>query len=603
MAESSESQPAPPWWARIVQILALVFWFGIPAGLLTALFDAQEWRDPSGVLLPLIAGRLTWALGWALGGAVLWLALLRLSSGMCGRIGAGFLATGLCLALPGLLALQRTNRVFLPGRFFSVVGLGANTALVLASLALIFFTGRALASWASRRPRAGTYASIAALAAGWGGAQVRASTPDEEGVDVIVLLIDVLGADDLGCYGYERPTSPNIDAFAADSVVFENAIASSTYTKTSVASLFSGRFPHNHGVYDGHFPEIDASITADLLEEEIPTLAESFSEHGWTCAGWTANGQILSYMGFAQGFDLYDDRAGELPVMARKFGRWSDEWLGRKRSFCYLHVIDLHAPYNPGPDYRGRFGHTEAGLPEIARHEWHATRNAINQKKRPFGPEDVEAYHARHDEVLVFVDEWVGRILDELEAEGRYDQSLIVLLGDHGDAFWEHGFIEHSHLHYEELVNVPLIIKLAGSAGAGRRVDAMVGLVDVAPTLLELVGAEAPEGTDGESFSSLLLDPESPAPMRTIFSEYKTIISVRTDDWKYISRPRYPPELYDLKADPGERVNVLERYPEVAERLSLAAKAAAAKRDARRPNEKVELDRETVEALRELGYL
>jgi arylsulfatase A-like enzyme len=436
---------------------------------------------------------------------------------------------------------------------------------------------------------------------GW--ARAQSSGPDEEGVDVIVLLIDVLGADDLGCYGYERPTSPHIDAFASDSVVFENAIASSTYTKTSVASLFSGRFPHNHGVYDGHFPEIDARVTADLLEEEIPTMAESFSEHGWTCAGWTANGQILSYMGFAQGFDLYDDRAGKLPVMARKFRRWSGRWLGRKRSFCYLHVIDLHAPYNPGPGYRGRFGHTEAGLPEIEEQDWHATRNAINQKKRPFGPEDLEAYHARHDEVLVFVDEWVGRMLDELKAEGRYDESLIVLLGDHGDAFWEHGFIEHSHMPYDELVNVPLIIKLPGSAQAGRRVDAMVGLVDVAPTLLEVVGAAAPEGMDGKSFRDLLLNPEAPSPRRTIFSEYKTIISVRTDDWKYISRPGHPQELYDLNADPGERINVFEGTPDVAARMSLAAEAAAAKRDAREGNVRVELDRETIQALRELGYL
>ena len=555
------------------------------------------------MLAPLVAKRLASALPWALAGAVLWLALLRGLRGRCGPGVAGFLAAALVLAYPGLLALRSVNHLFLPGKFLSPVGLAASAAIVLVALVLIFFAGRALARWASRRPRAWTYASIAALAAGWGWTQVRSTPRDQQGLDVIVILIDVLGADNLGCYGYERPTSPNIDALADDSVLFEHAIASSTYTKTSVASLFSGRFPHNHGVYDGYFPEINATITADLLEEEIPTLAESFAEHGWTCAAWTSNGQILSYMGFAQGFHLYDDHAGKIPVMARKFRTWRDEWFEQRRAFCYLHVIDLHAPYNPGPGYRGRFGHTEAGVPEMEEAEWYRVRNEINQKKRPFGPEDIEAYHARHDEVLVFVDEWVGRMLAELKAEGRYDDSLIVLLGDHGDAFWEHGFVGHSHMPYDELVNVPLIIKLPGSAQAGRRVDAMVGLVDVAPTLLELVGATAPEGTDGVSFLDLLLDPESPSPQRTLFSEYKTIISVRTDDWKYIARPRHPEELYDLKADPGERVNVIEEYPEVAARLSLAAKAAAAKRDARERNEKVELDEETIQALRELGYL
>ena len=235
--------------------------------------------------------------------------------------------------------------------------------------------------------------------------------------------------------------------------------------------------------------------------------------------------------------------------------------------------------------------------------EWTITRININKGRTPFSDQDVEAYHARHDEVLVYVDEWIGRILDELKAKGRYDESLIVLLGDHGDAFWEHGFIGHSNTPFDELVNVPLIVKLPGSAQAGRRVSQMVGLVDVAPTLLEYVGAVPPDGMDGKSFLSLLLDEEPAFPARTIFSEHFHCIGVRTEEWKYIQYPDQPPELYDLKADPGEQHNVIEQYPEVARKLSLAAQAAGAQRDARRETGKVELDPEAIKALRELGYL
>jgi arylsulfatase A-like enzyme len=600
-AAATES-PRPGWGTRSIQALALALWFGLPAGLLVATFELLPWRDTRDVLAPAIADGVVRALEWAFALAILWLVLVRLLAGRLGREGAGFIATGLCLALPGLLALKLINRHFLPGRF-APVSLAANAAIALVALALVWLISHALVRWESRRPAARTFASMLVCAAASVLVYAQGNKPREEGVDVIVLLIDVLGANDLGCYGYERPTSPNIDAFAADSVLFEQAISSSSFTKTSVASLFSGRFPHHHGVYQGSLEDTENHITSDVLDSEIPTLAESFFEHGWNTAAWVMNDQLLTYMGFAQGFALYEQRAGGAPEIAGKFDAWSKKLLGRKRSFCYLHILDLHAPYNPGPGYRGRFGHTEGGVPEMEGRDWTITRVHINKGKIPFSAQDVEAYHARHDEVLIYVDEWIGRILDELKAKGRYDDSLIVLLGDHGDAFWEHGIIGHSSTPFDELIEVPLIMKLPGSAQAGRRVEQMVGLVDVAPTLLDYVGAVPPDGMDGRSFLPLLLDPESSLPTHAIFSEHFHCMAVRTEEWKYIQYPDQPPELYDLKADPAERRNVIEQYPEVAAKLALAAKAAGAQRDARGDAGKVELDPEAIKALRELGYL
>ena len=589
------------WGRRALQVVALALWFGIPAGLLIGFVDASSWLHPLGALPTLFAVGIASAVRWALVGAVVWFLWLRLVRNRLGPSWSGPLGLALCLGPPGLIGLLLFNYHCLPGKLHPL-SLAVNAGLALSAPVFVLSVGRALARWSARAPGLGTYVSILCLAGVWGWAQTK-SSDREEGVDIIVLLVDVLGADSLGCYGYERPTSPNIDALAADSILFEHAIASSTFTKTSVASLFSGRFPHNHGVYKGQFSGPGAAITSDVLEEEIPTLAESFSENGWTTAGWVSNEQVMNYMGFGQGFDLYDDFAGKIPSIRKKFRGWSDKVLGRMQSFCYLHFIDLHAPYVPLEEHYGSFGHTESNLPHMDLHEWEKTKTRINNGRQPFGSQELEAYRARHDEVLVGVDQGIGRILDDLKASGRYDNSLIVLISDHGDAFWEHGFIEHSNKPYDEVIRVPLIIKLPNSEQAGRRVDQMVGLVDLGPTLLDFAGLRPPRGVDGRSFLDLLLDRGTPPPARTIFSEYKELVAIRTDKWKYLLGPFQAPELYDLETDPSEQVNVLGTFPGVAERMSLATKAAAMKRDARGGNENVALDERTIEALKELGYL
>ena len=224
--------------------------------------------------------------------------------------------------------------------------------------------------------------------------------------------------------------------------------------------------------------------------------------------------------------------------------------------------------------------------------------------------EEIETLRALYDEQLSHVDAAVGEVLDRLRREGRYDDTLVVLTSDHGDAFLEHGFLAHSTTPYEELVRVPLIVKLPGGRHAGARVSEPVRLVDVLPTILDLLGRQVPRGVDGCSLVPLLDGREPmPAGCDTAVVEiaedperYPTV-AIRTARWKYVHREGGPDELYDLEADPGERRNLLEEAvpPSVAEDLRRRALAVVASRP--EAGGRVELDAATVEELKGLGYL
>ena len=420
--------------------------------------------------------------------------------------------------------------------------------------------------------------------------------------DVLVILLDVLRADHLGCYGYERPTSPNMDALAQDAIVFENLIAASTYTKTSVASLFTGLAAYHHGVYTGSDGGGSGTIESDLLSDRFMTLAEILRDLDHNTAAWVMNGHVRDYLGYAQGFNYYIDQAGAVPRIAEDFRRWKDEWVDFGRYFAYLHIIDLHGPYDPPAPHHGRFGEPGDLHLKTADVSWKDFKSLVGAKRISLDAADIEELEARYDELICYVDEWVGRIVDDLKATGRYDDTLIIVTSDHGEAFWEHGFIAHSNWPFEELNRVPLIVKMPHSKGAGRRVERMVGHIDLAPTLVEFVGAEPPPGLDGESFLPLLLDPATEIEPRTRFIEYRNIIGVRTERWKYLRSPAGHGRLFDLKADPDELDECSDRYPQIALELDAACDFVLSER-AKGKADRVVLDTETIESLQALGYL
>lgn len=537
-----------------------------------------------------------------------------------------------------LAVLGAALPLVLAGGYLYNRGLGIRPSQLLTPWALtrnlLFLVLCALlalgAAWAlgrrrsASRPARGALVGLALALAVWGGHAAafqgdRAPGPP----DVVVILVDALRADHLSSYGHDRPTTPRIDELAADAVLFRQATSSSTFTKTSVASLFTGRHPYHHGVYWGsrQGPESPGAVTSDLLPRDERTLAEVLAAGRHLTAAWVQNSHVREFMGFAQGFVLFHDQQGPAPRINRGFLRFLEGPGRRWPFFAYLHYIDLHDPYLPEPPHLGRFGGSRAVYEGIDLDEWGAYLRAVRDGEVVLEPEAVATMRALYDEQLRFVDDRVGEVLDRLRAEGRYEGSLIVLTSDHGDAFLEHGSLGHSTAPYEELVRVPLLVKLPGGDRGGRVVDEPVRLIDVMPTVLDVVGRPIPRAVDGCSLLPLLgeggpkgpgaaAEAERPEACRVAVIEiaedperYPTV-AVRSGRWKLIHRDGGPDELYDLREDPAERRNLLAGDappPPAAEDLLHRALAVVASRPA--TAERMELDPATIEQLKALGYL
>lgn len=351
-----------------------------------------------------------------------------------------------------------------------------------------------------------------------GGAPVR--HPE---ADVIVISIDTLRSDRVGAYGGDVPT-PHMDDLAARGVLFERAYSPYPLTLPAHATAFTGLMPPAHGVREN-----GAALTPDL-----PTLAGLFQDAGFRTGGFVSAMVLREATGIARGFEHYDDEMPGSGVTATRSGadtiRQAGEWLVQQPPdesvFLFLHLYEPHTPYEAPPRF-------------AAEHD----------------PYDAEVAH---------VDQLLGNFLRLLEDQGRAENAVIVLIGDHGEGLGEHGEPTHGILVYREALQVPFILRLPGDALAGRRVAAPAGLHDLLPTLAHIAGLTPLENVDGIA----LLEKEPPAE-RPIYGEshipslsygWSPLRSVIQRDFHYIEAPR--PELYHLENDPGERENLLpEREP------------------------------------------
>ncbi len=463
--------------------------------------------------------------------------------------------------------------------------------------------------------------AMAALNAGVLAAFGRPVAAKERRPDVVVLLIDALRADHLSSYGHGRETTPAIDGLARDGVLFRQAVAQSTFTKSSIATLFTGRYPYQHGVYWGSLELPSGAVISDLLREEENTLAEELEKRGYLTAAWVQNSHLRRVMGFGQGFVSYRDSQGPIERIHRAFLPWLRGPGRRYPFFAYLHYIDLHDPYRPAPPYDTLFppgsgdpGDVYAGI-DLA--NWGAYLGELRDGTRQLSAAEVAALEALYDGQLRAIDDRVAELFAELRDLGLYDRSLIVVTSDHGDGFMEHGFISHSTTPYEELVRVPLVVKLPEGRFAGRVVEEQVRLADVMPTILETAGARRWPQIAGCSLLPLLEEGERSAAPRSgpgsgledcevavieIAEEGAyPLVAVRRDGWKYIHHQERPDELYDLEQDPGEKTNRLAEGVEVAAELErLALEVVERRPDA---GDRVELDEQAKRELKALGYL
>lgn len=445
----------------------------------------------------------------------------------------------------------------------------------------------------------------------WGNPRIVAEPP--RGPNVVVISIDCLRADHVGVYGYERPTTPFIDGFAEDGVVFDHAVSASSWTIPSHMSMFTGLPPMVHGVNDS--PDNFWAGRARTLAPTVPYLAEILAESGYETAGVVSSAPMSPRYGFERGFGVYRVHAAKaeevvdsaIDLVARADDR---PW------FLFVHFIDPHWPYMPMVEFRSyakefiaRFGDRPDDISElIERHQGKAL-NAL--------PEDADDIRTLYDAAIAYVDRELGRFFAELQERGRYDDALIVLTGDHGEAFYDHETFGHAKTLYQELTHVPLIVKWPGGTPAGRE-KTPVSHVDVFPTVIETAGIEVPP-MEGASLKhppnrrAIVLDASWEDRFRR-----ETMLAVRRGDYKYIAvvpfasfdelslRSVIREELYDVVNDRGETKNLIEDPPVALapfrERLKTYMDAARHYR-ARHEGEPIDIDDDTRRSLEALGYV
>jgi arylsulfatase A-like enzyme len=379
---------------------------------------------------------------------------------------------------------------------------------------------------------------------------------------VVLVSIDTLRADRLGVYGHDRATSPRIDRLAAEGVVFERAYSHAPKTAPSHMSLMTGVHPDVHGV-------VNFTGRLDVqLNPRVPTLAEILRSAGYRTAAVTGGGNVDRDLGFGRGFESYEQSDGDAAAI---FGRAIDrlDALAATRAdgtrspfFLFVHTFQVHDPYLPpaayralfaDPGYAGRIVGDAERLGALAGSDWGARHRAFWAGVDARSSADLRHLHDLYDACIRFTDDELGRLLDRIDALGLAAGTLVVVLSDHGEEFLEHGRFGHDAL-FEELLRVPLVARVPDSEGRLRRgrVREVVRLVDVLPTVLELVGLPAPGHVEGRTLVPLLKgDAEAP---RFLFAQdrEKGTDALVAGGWKLVAE-RWNEVLFDLARDPAEQ--------------------------------------------------
>jgi len=376
-----------------------------------------------------------------------------------------------------------------------------------------------------------------------------------EGLNVLILVLDGASSTRMSAYGYPKPTTPEIETLAKESVVFDQAISQAVYTIASIGSVLTGQYPERH----------QSVSFADRLPSSAVTLPGILTAEGFTTAGFSGNAVVSSTFGLDRGYQEFR--------LAREISGYTGhgdsvkssflEWLGQNagnRFFAYVHFREPHFPYDPPPPYDTLFGPAPV-FPEGLQ-DWEAIEsyNGAAARGEEVPAEVLDRVRTLYEGNLAYVDHLVGEVLAELDRLGLAERTAVVLTADHGEALFEHGFIGHNTQLYEESVRVPLMWRVPGIAP--RRVADVVELIDLAPTVLDLVGLgalPAVKAMQGRSLLPLLVGDRAvarPAFSRTLWN--KPRYSVRDRESKYIWDSRSGArEIYDLARDPGETASVV----------------------------------------------
>jgi arylsulfatase A-like enzyme len=393
-------------------------------------------------------------------------------------------------------------------------------------------------------------------------------------VNVLLITLDTTRADRLGCYGYSVGKTPTLDGLARQGVLFERAYAPAPLTLPSHATMLTGLYPPEHGLHNNG---------QAALPKGLPTLATELQAAGYETGAFVAAFVLDRKFGLQRGFDTYDDDLSQADPSLQGHHQYRDgrlvidaalRWLrprSHKPYFCWIHLFDPHYPYLAHEDQYG----TEF-------------------KDRPYDAE------------LAYVDDQIDRLLSTLQRTGALDNTMIVVVGDHGESFGEHGELAHGMTIYDATLRVPLLIVPPGDSRPAHRVNEPVSLVDLTPTLLHRLGRKPLSNVSGRSLDAALRgEPQTSVPCYAETDEpyhtahWSPLRALITPQWKYIRSPRA--ELYDLLADPAELRNLATESPDQLKKLEEELAAWEQRMDQRLASN-VALSEQERQTLNSLGY-
>lgn len=459
------------------------------------------------------------------------------------------------------------------------------------------------------------------------------STPD----NLLIIVIDTLRVDHVGAYGYARPTTPFIDSIAKEGVVFERAYSNSSYTRESIATLFTGLLPSS----GGHVGWRAAPRTGSS------TIAQSFREAGFA-TGLLSATPMLQRPGFEMGFEHFEFVAREWhasrkgPLLSRKTLEFVEK-NQRERFMAYVHYMDPHGPYAPRMKHYRLFSKRESPREATLYGDIRPNLDTLLQNGFDRNHVDFIDLVNRYDAEIAGTDEAIRMLFEGLKAKGKLDNTLVVITADHGEEFLEHGFMEHAWSVYEESIRIPLILWWPAGL-APRKVRHPVSLVDLFPTLMNLFDlAPQTEKVDGREMLAKRGTTTEPVISELIMNSRSIVRSIVRDDWKYIAAPKWqsleerleviryqgeilqkvrlgtlprtdpygPPvfeALYNIAKDPSESLNLIDSENQtvrkIAEEMKGLLQEYMDRSKANSPeNSGKEMTEEEIRMLSALGYL
>jgi len=438
----------------------------------------------------------------------------------------------------------------------------------------------------------------------WSSPTLSSKTYRADKPTLVLVSIDCLRADHVGVYGYDRPTTPRIDALAADASIFEAAVSTSSWTLPTHFSMLTGLLPSFHGVSQTR-----------KLSRDVPYLPELLSQAGYQVDGVASWIFTSQHFGFDRGFHTYrlmvGSPASEVVDAAIDLVRRAE---GREQ-FLFVHLIDPHWPYLPPKAWLERLGPRPPDISDLL--------DKVFDGGAPSDHDEIEQVIRLYDGEIAYADEQLGRLVDELKSLDLYDDALIIVTADHGEAFYEHGHWQHTVSLYDEVVHIPLIVKWPGSSRPAR-VKTPVSQIDIFPTMLRVAGLDSPAtgAIDLSAWQSTAIGERSviseltEAPPGCSDNRSSSSIcmklAIRVESLKYIATVAEEDgelkpvrqELYDTANDPWERNDLSQIETAVAEAFLERVRVFLQMARTREPlGEEVILDEETRETLRSLGYI